>query len=276
MKKITALITLTVAMTVFFLTGACEAQTGVTADAMKPMLEKTKSRINEWFRILDRELESAAERLSTADLSGRDARRILKELMIGRSSIVDCGIVDESGILITVQPPEYRSYEGRDISSEQHIMAVRETKRPVMSDSFNAVEGVYSVALEYPIFSDKGRYRGSVSLIIKYAAFLNNILEKIVKDMPCKVWVMQPDGLILYDSDPNQINRNVFTDDMFKPFHSLITFSKNVVSEKNGTGSYDFYSKGFEDKAVVKKNAIWDTVGLYGNEWRIIVMEIEK
>jgi hypothetical protein len=27
---------------------------------------------------------------------------------------------------------------------------------------------------------------------------------------------------------------------------------------------------------VVKKDAVWDTVKLYGNEWRIVVMEIEE
>jgi hypothetical protein len=87
---------------------------------------------------------------------------------------------------------------------------------------------------------------------------------------------MQTDGLILYDQDPDQINKNIFTDPMFEPFSDLISFSRTVAYNPSGAGSYDFYKKGYQDKVVVKKDAVWDTVKLYGNEWRIVVMEIEE
>lgn len=273
MKKIVAL---TVSMAVFFLAGVYDAQAGAMAEDMKPVLEHAKARLNEWFKILDNDLANAARRLSTMDLKGSDARKILKELMIGRSSIINCAIVDDSGKMVTVQPPEYRSYEGKDISKEPHIITLLETKMPVMSNSFISIENVHSIAFEYPIFSDSGQFRGAVSIIIKYAVYFDYLLAKMVRDLPCKIWVMQPDGLILYDQDPTQISRNIFTDDMFRPFQGLIDFSKGVASEKNGAGSYDFYTKGLEDKTVVKKDAIWDTVGIYGNEWRVVAMEIEK
>jgi len=87
---------------------------------------------------------------------------------------------------------------------------------------------------------------------------------------------MQKDGLIIYDPDPDQVGRNIFSDELFRPFQELISFSRTVSMEKEGTGSYDFYTKGLRDQTVVKKYAAWNTVSLYGTEWRIIVMEIEK
>lgn len=271
MKRLAVLLA---CITMLFSSDVYAATKDVLVEEMKPVLGKAKSRMTEWLKILDRDLADAAQRLSATELKGSDARSILKELLIGRSSVVHVDIVDQNGKLITVEPVDFRNYEGEDIREYEHIRKARETGNPVLSSVFRSPDNVSFFALEYPIFSDDEKFLGTVNIVVKPYLFFGYLLDPIIRDLPCKIWVMQADGLVVYDPDPEQINKNIFTDPMFKPFPSLIEFSKKALADRNGAGSYDFYARGYEDKMVVKKDALWDTVGLYGTEWRVIVMEI--
>jgi len=244
---------------------------------MAPALDKVIKGVNNVFADINKDLSDAAKKLSSVgDLRGPQALGILGRLCEGRSYLIDCAIIDTAGKIMSVEPKAYKKYEGSDISAQVHVDSLRKTKKPVMSGIFKSAEGVNAVAIAYPILSGNGDFIGSVSMLVRPDALLGGIAVPLVKDVPWKVWVMQTDGLVLYDQDPNQINRNVFTDDMFEPFRSLIQFAETAARQEEGIGCYEFYTKGYDNKAIVKKNAIWDTVALFETEWRVIVMEIEK
>jgi len=245
-------------------------------DAMMPVLEKAKEGISAVLVSIDKGLLIAAEKLSNVDLKGDDARKILNQLCSGRNYLVDCAIIDTAGKMIIVEPAEYRKYENSDISKQAHIITLLEDKKPIFSDVFHSVEGIEVIDFDYPIFSVKGEFLGSVSMLVRQESLSEDIIVPLLNDLPCKAWIMQKDGLIIYDQDLNQIGRNIFTDTFFRLFADLVSFSRTVAMAKDGAGSYDFYSEGMKDKTIVKKYAVWDTVSLYGRQWRIIVMEIDK
>jgi hypothetical protein len=245
-------------------------------DVMMPALEKAKAGIAATFVSIDKSLSGAAKELSKVDLKGEDARNILNVLCKDRPYVVDCSIIDTTGTMIVVEPAEYKKHEGSDISTQAHIVSFLKTQKPVLSGVFHSVEGIEVIDFNYPIFSDKGEFLGAVSMLVKQDALADDVLMPLVKNLACKAWMMQKDGLIIYDPDPNQVGKNIFTDELFLPFRDLVSFSKTVAGSRDGAGSYDFYSKGLENKTVVKKSAVWDTVSLYGTEWRIIIMEADK
>jgi len=245
-------------------------------DTMMSILVKAKESIAVTLDSIDKDLSGASNKLSNVDLKGEDARKILSELCRERNYLVDCAIIDTTGKMIVVEPAEYVKYEGSEISKQTHIIALLQDKKPIFSDVFRSVEGIEVIDFDYPIFSDKGEFLGAVSMLVKQEALSGSIIMPLVKDVPCKAWVMQKDGLIIYDQDPNQTGKNIFTDVFFQPFNDLVSFSRTVSMSKDGAGSYGFYASGLEDKTIVKKYAVWDTVSLYGTQWRIIVMETDK
>jgi len=265
MKK---LVTLFVGIAVF---AAADAFSAGISDLV-PVLRQVKQNINSTLSEIDKDLKAAAKELSSADLKGDAARKILDDLRKYRPYVVDCSIIDANGIKITVEPAEYRQYEGANRSDLPSVISLLKTKKPVMSDVYYSAEGIPAISMGYPIFSDKGELLGAVRMLIRHELFLKPLAE----NKPCKVWMMQPNGLIIYDPDPEQVGKNIFTDPLFRPFEDLISFSKTVALSNNGAGSYDFYAKGLEDRTLVKKVAVWGTVGLYGTEWRVVVIEIEK
>jgi len=245
-------------------------------DVMMSALEKARGSITTVLFSINKDLSVAARRLSKVDVKGEDARRILSGLCKGRDYVVDCAVIDPAGKMIVVEPEEFKKYEGTDVSKQAHIIKFLGDKRPVFSEVFLSVEGIEVVDFIYPVFSDKGEFLGGVSMLVRQQALTGDIIAPLVKGIPCKAWVMQKDGLIVYDPDPNQIGRNIFTDKLFQPFEDLVSFSETVSKARDGAGSYDFYAKGLQDKTIVKKYATWDTVSLYGNQWRIIVMEVDR
>jgi len=247
----------------------------VDIDAMIPVLNDAKDRISAELTALNNDLSAAAGQLAGVDLKSKQARQIMSQLGNNRDYVIDCAIIDPSGKMIAVEPPAYAKYEGTDISQQSEVTALLREKKPALSNVFRSVEGIDSIVFQYPLFSVNKEFIGSLSVLIKQDALCAGVIEPLVADIPCKIWIMQKNGIIVYDPDPNQINRNIFTDEMFKSFLALISFSRTVAQAESGAGSYKFYSKGFENTAIVEKYAAWDTIALYGAQWRVIVMEAE-
>jgi hypothetical protein len=237
-----------------------------------PSLKAAKQAIDSTLAEIDTDLKAAAQVLSAVDLKSDAAREILNDLRKYRPYVIDCSIIDAGGIKITVEPAEYKEYEGANRSDLPHVAALLKNKKPVMSDVYHSAEGIHAVTVGYPIFSDKGEFLGAVRMLIRHEDFL----KPLVENKPCKIWVMQTNGLIVYDADPEEIGKNIFSDPMFSSFKDLISFSKTVASSNNGAGSYSFYANGIKDKDLVEKIAAWDTAGLYGTQWRIVAMEIDR
>ncbi len=234
-----------------------------------PVFINVNDRLVKHFKMMDADLADAARQMSKTPLRGLDARRILRGLCTGRPYVVDCAAVNAKGIMVTIEPERYRRYEGADISRQQQVAQLLSTKRPVFSHVFRAEEGFDAVDLEHPVFNAKREFIGSVSMLIKPEILLASIIEPLLGGVPTEVWVMQKDGRILYDAKKEEIGKMLFSDPMYKPFPGLLAVGERISSQPRGRGTYEFYEKG--SKKPVKKEAFWNTIGLYGIEWRLVI-----
>lgn len=240
------------------------------------VLFRLQSLVQEELDLLDENVSLAAQGLSITGLKGAEARNILNAVFQGNPSMITCSAVDLNGIMVTVEPDAYRWAEGSNISYQKHVIEIHETHLPVLSTTFPAVEGFNAVVLEWPIFSPGGDRIGSVNALFRPDLLLNSTvepeLEQDVRDQNQEVsaWAMETDGLILYDPDPEEVGRNLFSDPLYKPYVQLLALGERIASEKSGFGTYEFLGPGLVDPVV--KSASWTTVGLHGTEWRMVVV----
>lgn len=237
-----------------------------------PVLKQVKKDINSTLSEIDKDLKAAAKSLATVDLKGEAARKILKDLCKFRPFAIAAIITNADGVNVTIEPEEYRKYEDSESKNMAHIVRLLKDEKPALSDVYTTSEDIDAISIGYPILSDKGDILGAVRMLVKHEVFLKPLAD----GKPCKVWIMQPNGLIIYDPDTEEIGKNIFTDPVYKPFTDLISFSKTVALSSSGAGSYDFYVGGLQDKTLAKKVAVWDTAGLYGTDWRVIAMEVQE
>ena len=237
-------------------------------------LLKIKESVESIFVEMEEDLVKTTQELSQIGIKGEGARTALKDLCASNPYDVDCCLVDFNGIIKIMEPTVYNKFEGSDISDQEHIIQIHKEEKPVLSKAFWAVEGYSAVVFEYPVFSKKNELLGSVNMLIRPGIFLGEIILPTIKGLPIDIWVMQSDGYILYDFDKEEIGRNLFEDELYKPFTELIEIGKQISKEKQGSGQYSFFNEGFTKKVVKKTN--WTTFEFYGTQWKIVMTKVEN
>ena len=243
-------------------------------DETPSSLLKIKNRVESILVEMDKDLAETTQKLSLIGIKGEGTRHTLQDLCARHPYAVDCCLVDMDGIITIMEPEPYNKFEGSDISDKEHIIQLRKEKNPVLSKAFRAVEGYTAAVFEYPVFSPKNELLGSVNMLFRPELFLRKIILPEIKGIPIDVWIMQPDGYILYDFDAEEIGRNLFEDELYKPFTELLEIGKKISKEEKGSGKYSFFDEGFF-KEVVKKTH-WTTIEFYGTQWKIVMTQLEN
>jgi hypothetical protein len=254
--------------------GIVTGKPGEPGTELPPILNDLGREITAELDKIDQDLAGVTRRFSEKGLNQTDKKKMLADLCRSYSFAVDCAFVDPSGRMKLVEPQEYAKFEGSDISSQEQVVRLQKTKKPVLSNSFKAVEGFEAVDLEHPVLSSKGDFEGSVSMLIRPDALLSSVITPVLQGMPVESWTMQKDGRILFEEDKEEVGRMLFDDPLYKPFPQLLALGTLIAREKTGAGSYEFKQRGSEK--LVKKDAHWKTVGLHGTEWRLVVMHVRE
>jgi hypothetical protein len=247
---------------------------GQANNDVPPVLLEVEKKISSVLNKIDSDLSHATKKISKVGIHAPEAREILRELCKSNSFAVDCAIVDKDGTMIVLEPERYSQFEGADISKQEQVIRIHKTRKPVLSRAFRAVEGFDAVDLQYPVFSHHGKMKGSVSILIRPEAFLSQIVFPSIEGVPVDIWVLETEGRILFDTDKEEIGRNLFQDPRYKPFKQLLLLAKKIKKEHSGSGTFEFLGTGTEEH--VTKRAYWSTVELHKTEWRVVVTQILK
>ena len=236
------------------------------------VLGKVTEKVQSELTHADKDFAHATREISSYELTSDSVRNILRGLHTRHSFIVDCCIVDTNGIMIVVEPEEFKSFEGYDISDQAQVQKMYQTHLPVMSNAFMAVEVFQAVDIQYPIFSEDNTFIGALSMLIRPDSMLIDIIKPIIRGVPVNIWVMQKDGIILYDRNEEEIGRNLFTDEMYKPYENLRALGQEIISSPTGRGSYTFLSDTMTEP--VEKLCFWETVGLHDMQWKVVLTSL--
>lgn len=250
------------------------APAAAPADEPPPILRAIVGDTINVLADLERDLRRTAAALARIDLRGSNARSLVRELGEAYPFIVDCATVDERGVLLVVEPAMFSSSEGADVAAQEHIKRLRETKRPVVSALFRAVECVNACVIAYPIVTKDGVFRGAVSLLIRPEALFSRITAPRVAGVPVDVWVMQTDGVILYDPDREEVGRTLTADPVYEPFPELVAAARTIAGAPNGAVTFSFRSPSM--KTAAQLEAQWETVDALGTSWRVVLTRSEK
>jgi hypothetical protein len=232
-------------------------------------LSSARAQVAAEFDRLDIALGKAAGKLGKTGLTGDEARRVLAKTCEELSYAIDCSTVDTRGRLTTIEPARYRSFEGKDISDQEQVKRILQLHKPVLSDGFRSVEGVDAVDAEYPVFTPDGRFIGSLSVMFKPEYFLGHIIAPLVKETALDIRVLEQGGRILYDADPKRIGLNVVTSPMDRSDEEQILLAQRILKTPRAEGVFRSKKKAAAGGDVVKK-AHWQSVGLYGTDWRLV------
>lgn len=218
------------------------------------------------FRDANRE---SAEALSETGISGKNATAILDakldNVTYGESSL----IISPEGIVTAASPSRYSGIVGTDLSYQSAVQYANSEKRSIISDIFPLEEGFSGISMSYPIFSRNNQYLGYTDITIRPEKILRQIVLPVTEQTGYDIFILQKDGLSIYDVNEEEIGKNLLTDPLYDT-PDMRNVSRAIVDNQSGTIRYTFWNRFMSRQ--VPKEATWTTLNTDGQEWRIGVV----
>lgn len=198
-----------------------------------------------------------------------DIRKLLNNILEKNLPIVEAAFIDTKGVMRYIEPPEYSNFENMDLSSQDHIISMQKNPTPQFSDGFMTVERFLAVIIAHPIYDKEGSYSGYINLVIRPKLLIEPLLKTSTIPDDFELWIMQPNGMIIYDQDKEEIGKMLFSDPLYTSHETLLALGKQIASASSGEGTYIFLAPELTEKVI--KKAVWRTVRLHGQEWRVVL-----
>jgi len=213
---------------------------------------------------------------SADDTWGSEAsiREVLRAIIEASPLIVDVAWVDDLSTMRYIEPPECRNAEGVEIIKQAHVRVTLVEGKAVFSQTFISHEGFPAVVLAFPVKNSRGEILGAISMLLRPELLIADILNRLRMPPEAEVWVMDTAGRMLYDNDPKEVGLLLFEDPLYQEYESLLKLGRQIIAEPSGKGEYVFEARGGTAKTV--KAATWDTVGLFGTEWRVVLARKQR
>jgi len=192
------------------------------------------------------------------------------EFAAGAPAIHRIVYLDETGTVRCNQTGPGPDLVGENLLFQESVAREIETAVPMMTGDFELTDGTCATALYYPVFDTEGVYRGFVSVAFVPAELIRPTAEEIMDRTGFSVMAAQPDGLILYDPDPEEIGQETFGNPMYADHPDILEFARTYAGEWSGRYVYTFSDTGFA--STVTREAVWTTVPMWGEEWRVFVI----
>ncbi len=243
--------------------GRSGAVQAARSGARGTVLKEARADVAEVFVRIDSALAQAAREVPA------DAAKTLGGLCSSLPA-ASCAVVDDKGKITAIFPDEYKNLVGSDVSKQDHVAKILKTHKPVMGKVFTSLQGFAGVGIYQPVFSKDKKFSGAVGILVKPEVLLSGVLAALEGKDGFNFWVMDKAGRILYDPDKTQIGKMLFSDEIYSQYKHLRTLGKKIAARGNGEGEYEFYKTGTRDTVI--KLAKWDSVGLYGAQWRLVAV----
>ncbi|MCQ8894416.1 MAG: cache domain-containing protein [Methanolinea sp.] len=231
-------------------------------------LAQVTSAINAELESVRDQNVASANQLSLVGLAGRDAERVLTEKLEKLPWALSSVTISSEGFIVAAVPENYREIVGRDVTYQDAVQEAFASKAPRVSKVFLMEEGFAGISQSEPVFAPNGTYLGYTDVTYRPEVLIGRAVDPIIAGTPFDVWVVQKDGRILYDTSPEEIGRNLFSDAAYQS-PELQAFFSRVISEPSGRGVYQFWDRNWD--RVISKEVAWGTAGIDGAEWRVVL-----
>ena len=237
---------------------------------MYSALEGIIEEIYNEFAVIGSENQVSAKSLQDTGISGDEANSVLlakiSNITHGNSSL----IVSPENIITAAAPAGYEDLIGTDLSHQPETQFANEKKEPVISNLFYLEEGFYGISVSYPVFSKEDEYLGYTDVTIRPEELIRSVISPFMEDTGYEVMIVQTDGMIIYDEDEIEIGKNTLTDPVYDTSEMKSSSETLLENETGVISQYTFWDKNWRKQ--VSRQAIWDTLFLDNQEWRVVII----
>jgi CHASE domain. len=241
-------------------------------EAMVLVLSEVTGGMQDALSGLDRSTSDAAIALGMTGLSGPEADAVLGRVAAAHPAVLTVITLDPDGTVVSAVPDDAKVLSGENLGDQPAVRQILATQKPLMSGLIPLAQGGYATVIEYPVYSGNGNFTGVISTAFLPWKLVGPVAENAAGGTPYTFMVAQAGGRVLYDPDPEEIGKETFNETLYADFPGILEFARQYSGNLTGYATYSFYRTGFGK--VVEKEAFWNTIGMHGTEWRVIVISV--
>ncbi|MDN7024565.1 sodium:calcium antiporter [Methanoculleus sp. FWC-SCC1] len=234
--------------------------------SQESVIRDAVSGINDELESVEAAVGENARVLGESGLTGAAGREALKQTLLEYPWAESSLVIAKDGVVVMAVPENYGEIVGRDLSYQPQVQRANREQVPIVSEVFPLEEGFSGISQSYPIFGTE--YLGYTDITYRPDILIGRVIAPIINGTPYDAWATQTDGRVIYDTTPEEIGKNLFSDPVYQSPGLQEAFTR-IVSEPSGSIEYSFYDLNWERN--VTKEAVWDTAGIDGAEWRIVI-----
>ena len=241
----------------------------ITTDAsLEKAAKETVDEIAEELNEMSEEMREAGDAILASGGDAKAAEDALFELYEDTDYSISILYADADEICIAVYPDIIKDSVGKDLSvygTDEAYYAGRD----IALTNYQLLEsGFYSSVLSMPLYDD-GKFAGYISDALDLTKMMDKVEVELRSDFGYSLWVVEPSGMQIYDSDAEEVGLNILTDTLYAKA-DVRAAAEKICAEKSGTASYSLVENG----RVSVKEAAWETLSYGGQEWRVVVTKI--
>ncbi|MFZ3148947.1 MAG: hypothetical protein WA137_07885 [Methanothrix sp.] len=225
--------------------------------------------VNSNLSRIEMALVNASLALSETGIDGPAAQAILSNLTMVDTAVIDCITIDANGTVREVEPISFESVKGANLKRQKHVNDTINTKLYSGFHFIKAVEGLYAIDSEMPVFDQNGTLMGTVSLMFNNSRFLGSVLAAFLPAGNSNIWVCKADdATILFDTDPTQALLRK-SSSLYQDYPELLKLFDRMSVERTGYGTYEFLDESHAE--TIMKGCYWTTIPNRGMEMRLVL-----
>jgi hypothetical protein len=244
-------------------TGEAQPLAQVTHDSV---LSDAVSGINDELEAINTSVGENARVLGETNLTSAAGKESLRQTLLKYPWAESSLVISRDGIVVMAVPENYGEILNKNLSYQPQVQRANREQVPIVSEVFYLEEGFNGISQSYPIFG--AEYLGYTDITYRPDILIGRVVAPLINGTPYDAWATQTDGLVIYDTTPEEIGKNLFSDPVYQSPGLQEAFA-HITSEPSGTVEYTFYDLNWERN--VTKEARWDTAGIGGAEWRIVI-----
>jgi len=258
-RKIPLLFVVMFLLTAFCLSAGCVND----SPTHEEVLRNTISSLTDTLDTTTEEARLAADSFA-ANPTADNGRQALATLYQRTSLTHDLLIADERGIVLAVYPDNIHGVLGTDLSSYPPDKETFLNQDVYVSAFMQLENGMEAYLLSVPV-EIGGEYAGYISLSFDPYRLFGAEQQKVSKD-GYNLWVMEMDGVQVYDPDVSEAGVNLLTN---PEYASVLEMTTLVASTPSGKTTYMYTAD--TGTGNVSKTAVWDTLTYDGRTWRVVL-----
>lgn len=233
----------------------------------KILLDQAAQSVNEVYLSWTRVLSQAAQNQDIISLNEKG--RALMDFLVNSSEGELSGMtrMGPDGRIRYTYPDSGGGYAGRDLSGQKHVRKALETRKPVLSDTFKAVQGYSGIAYHYPVFRN-GQYDGTIAVMLNAEQIARRIFGTINIGRSGYAWVMDGGGIELYCRVPGHIGHHI--SDTARGFADIQSMAREMMAGKNGSGYYTYNQIAGRKVQILTKLAYYRPVPFGDTLWSAV------